>query len=34
LSREDASLLINLLSGASKYQSLHLDINSKEGQSN
>lgn len=34
LSREDASLLINLLSGASKYQSLHLDINSEEGQSN
>lgn len=34
LSREDASLLINLLSGASKYQSLHLDIDSKEGHSN
>lgn len=34
LSREDASLLINLLSGASKYQSLHLDINSTEGHKN
>lgn len=34
LSKEDASLLINLLSGASKYQSLHLDIDGKEGQPN
>lgn len=34
LSREDASLLINLLSGASKYQSLHLNIKDTGGQSN